>query len=72
MSRGVLSVVIFAGFSSAAFADVHIPCMVVQLMASCSPTKFTQGLKLKPDFLGDFEDNVEARGFDKDVRIVLM
>jgi len=53
-------------------ADVHIPYMVMPMMAEYSAASGGYGLEINPDFPGDFRDWAEANGVGPDTRIVLM
>lgn len=52
--------------------DVHIPYMVMPMMASFNTDKGTLGLGLNPDFLSNFENSTSENGVSSDIPIILM
>ncbi|MBD3680185.1 MAG: sulfurtransferase [Rhodobacteraceae bacterium] len=52
--------------------DVHIPYMVMPMMASFNEDKGTYSLELNPDFPTDFQRYAEKNGITEDTQIILM
>lgn len=52
--------------------DVHIPYMVMPMMAAFNEEKGVYDLELNPDFPVDFKSYAEAHGVSSDSRIILM
>ena len=53
-------------------ANVHIPYMVMPMMAEYNPEKGAYDLEMNPDFPQDFKDYASKNGIGADTRIVLM
>lgn len=52
--------------------DVHIPYMVLPMMASFNRKKGTYDLEINPDFPTDFKEYAQAHGVSPDTPIILM
>lgn len=53
-------------------ADVHIPYMVMPMMASFNPERQSYDMEMNPDFPGDFQEYTQVNGISKDSPIILM
>lgn len=62
--------VAFLGLPTA--VDVHMPYMVMPMMASFNTEKGTYDLELNPDFLSNFKDYAAENGVSPDTPIILM
>lgn len=60
------------GFLGMPTGAVHIPYMVMPMMAAYNSEKGAYDLELNPDFPGDFAAYAEAQGLSKDSHIILM
>jgi len=53
-------------------ADIHIPYMVMPMMAAFNEEKSTYDLEINPDFPTDFQDYAAEHGITENTPIVLM
>ena len=62
--------VAFLGLPTA--VDIHIPYMVMPMMASFNPERGSYDLEMNPDFLSSFKEYAAERGISQDAPIILM